>query len=111
MEEYGILTYKGRIFIPNVAYLRRVVIDEIHQTPYSSHPRYHKTIATARKQYFWPRMKKDIGVYFKVHEISVGEVSASTPNKFVASFSSYRIEMGSRFLGFYHRIANELEET
>ena len=73
MEEDGFLIYKNGIHIPNVAYLRRVVIDEIHQTPYSSHPRYHKTIATARKQYFWPRMKKDIGVYFKVHEMSAGE--------------------------------------
>ena len=49
LEEYGILTYKGRIYIPNVASMRRVVMDEIHQTPYSSHPGYQKTIATARR--------------------------------------------------------------
>ena len=36
-EEYGILTYKDRIYIPNVAYLRTVVMDEIHQAPYSGH--------------------------------------------------------------------------
>ena len=29
LEEYGLLTYKGRIYIPNVAKLR-VVMDEIH---------------------------------------------------------------------------------
>ena len=34
LEEDGLLTYKGRI-IPNVAELRRVVMDEIHQAPYS----------------------------------------------------------------------------
>ena len=49
-EEDGLLTYKGRIYIPDVAYLRRVVVDEIHQGPYSGHPGYHKTIAIARKQ-------------------------------------------------------------
>ena len=38
-------------------------MDEIHQAPYSSHPRYHKRIITTRKQYFWPGMKKDIGEY------------------------------------------------
>ena len=27
-------------FIPSVAYLRRVVMDEIHQAPYSGHPGY-----------------------------------------------------------------------
>ena len=30
LEEDGILTYKNRIYIPNVEYLRRVVMDEIH---------------------------------------------------------------------------------
>ena len=49
LEEDGLLTYKGRIYIPNVAELRRVVMDEILQAPYSGHPRYQKTIATARK--------------------------------------------------------------
>ena len=49
MEEDGILTYKGRIYIPDVADLRRVVTDEIRQAPYSGHPGYQKTIATAMK--------------------------------------------------------------
>ena len=38
-------------------------MDEIHQAPYSSHPGYQKTISTARKQYFWPSMNKDIATY------------------------------------------------
>ena len=40
LEEDGLLTYKGRIYIPNVANLRRVVMDEIHQNPYPGHPGY-----------------------------------------------------------------------
>src|SRR5713101_4413041 len=63
LEEDGLLTYKGRIYIPDVAYLRRVVMDEIHQALYSGHPGYQKTIATARKQYFWLGMKKDMAEY------------------------------------------------
>ena len=63
MEEDGLLTYKGRIYIPNVAGLRRVVMDEIHKAPYSGHPGYQKTIATARNQYFWPGMKRDMVEY------------------------------------------------
>ena len=35
-------------------------MDEIHQVPYSGHPGYSKTIAIARKKYFWPGMKKDM---------------------------------------------------
>ena len=52
LEEDGILIYKGRIYIPDVADLRRVVMDEIHQAPYSGHPGYQKKIATSRKNYF-----------------------------------------------------------
>ena len=47
--EEGLITYKNRIYIPNVAYLRRMVMDEIQQDPYSGHSGYQKTIATARK--------------------------------------------------------------
>ena len=38
-------------------------MDEIHQVPYYGHPRYHKPIATTRKQYFWRGMKKGIAKY------------------------------------------------
>ena len=58
-----IFTYKNRIYIPNVVDLRRNVIDEIHEAPYSGHLRYQKTISTARKQYFWLGMKKDMAEY------------------------------------------------
>ena len=34
LEEDKLLTYKNRIYIPNVAYLRRAIMDEIHQAPY-----------------------------------------------------------------------------
>ena len=40
LEEDRLLTYKNTIYIPNVEYLRTVVMDEIHQAPYSSHPGY-----------------------------------------------------------------------
>ena len=63
LEEDGLLTYKGRIYIPNVADMRRVVMEEIHQALYFGHPRYQKTIITARKQYFWPGMKRDLAEY------------------------------------------------
>ena len=63
MGEDELLTYKNKIYIPNMADLRRIVMDEIHQALYSGHPGYHKTIATARKQYFWSGMKKDIAEY------------------------------------------------
>ena len=50
LEVDGLLTYKNRIYIPNVADLRRIVMDEIHETPYFGHLGYHRTIATTRKE-------------------------------------------------------------
>ena len=44
LEEDEILTYKNRIYIPNVANMRRVVMDEIHQAPYSGHPGYQSQL-------------------------------------------------------------------
>ena len=38
-------------------------VAKIHQAPYSGHLGYQKTIATARKQYFWTGMKKDMAEY------------------------------------------------
>ena len=63
LEGDELLTYKNRIYIPNATNLRKIVMDEIHQAPYPGHPGYQKTIATARKKYFWPGMKKDISDY------------------------------------------------
>ena len=53
LEEDELITYMNIIYIPNVANLRRIVMDEIHQAPHSGHPRYPNTIATTRKWYFW----------------------------------------------------------
>ena len=63
LEEDELLTYKNIIYIPNVADLRRIFMDEIHQDPYFGHSGYQKTIATTTKQYFRPGMKKDIAKY------------------------------------------------
>ena len=112
LEEDGLLTDKNIIYISNVTYLRRVVMDEINQAPYSGHPGYHKTISTARKQYFWPGMKKDMAKYIsRCMKCQQVKVEHQHPGGFVASFASSRMEMGSYFHGFYYRIADDLETT
>ena len=52
LEEDELLTYKERIYIPNVANLRRVVMDEIHQASYFGHPGYHKTLLQLQSSTF-----------------------------------------------------------
>ena len=52
LEDYGLLTYKNIIYIPKVEYLRRVVMDEIHQAPYSHHPGYRRRLLQLERSTF-----------------------------------------------------------
>ena len=87
-------------------------MDEIHQTPYSGHPGYQKTIAIARKQYFWPGMKRDMAEYIsRCMKCQQVKVEHQHPAGLLQLFSSSRMEMGSYFHGFYHQITDDLETT
>ena len=40
----GLLTYKIRMYIPNVEYLRRIIMDEIHKISYFGYPGYQRQL-------------------------------------------------------------------
>ena len=85
-------------------------MDEIHKVPYSGHPGYQKTIATARKQYFWPSMKKYIAEYIsRCMKCQQVKVEHQHPIGLLQPLPV--LEMGSYFHGFYYRIADDLETT
>jgi hypothetical protein len=54
----GILLHKNRIFVPNVQDLKCIIFHEMHDVPYARHPRYQKTVATVKSQYFCLGMKR-----------------------------------------------------
>jgi hypothetical protein len=53
LETDGILLYKNKIFVPNVQFLKQMILREMHNVPYAGHPRYHKTVAAVKSHYFW----------------------------------------------------------
>ena len=57
-----LLVYKNRLYVPNNGYLRKVVMDELHQAPYSMQLGYQKTIIVTQNLCFWPSINKDIVV-------------------------------------------------
>jgi hypothetical protein len=59
----GLLTYKGRLYIPNFDDLKSFIMDELQKISYIGHPGYHKMITTTRKLFYWPKLKKDIDDY------------------------------------------------
>lgn len=63
LDEDGLLKYQNRIYVPNREGLRRVVLEEMHNTPFSGHPGINKMIADLRPLYFWPGLKRDVAEY------------------------------------------------
>jgi hypothetical protein len=59
----GLLTYNGRLYIPNCDDLKRFMMVELHKRPYIGHPSYQKMITATRKMFYWPGLKKDIVDY------------------------------------------------
>jgi hypothetical protein len=63
MLDEALLTYRNKLYIPSCEELKRLIMDELHKRPYSSHPSYQKMIRATRKQFYWPGLKKDIVDY------------------------------------------------
>ena len=60
LEEDGILTYKNIIYIPDVADLRRIVMDEIHQAPYFGHPGYQRQLLQTECGVFGQELRRTL---------------------------------------------------
>ena len=68
MAEYtqnqkGLILFKKRLYIFNVKYLKKEILDEYHKQPYSRHPGYHKILTALKRIFFWPGMKKYVAEY------------------------------------------------
>ncbi|KAJ9567106.1 hypothetical protein OSB04_003072 [Centaurea solstitialis] len=59
----GVCYFKGRIWIPRVEQLRKMIMDEAHQSKYSIHPGSGKMYKGLKEHYWWPGMKRDIATY------------------------------------------------
>ncbi|KAJ9557171.1 hypothetical protein OSB04_011785 [Centaurea solstitialis] len=59
----GVRYFKDRIWIPKVDQLRKMIMDEAHQSRYSIHPGSDKMYKGIKEHYWWPGMKKDIATY------------------------------------------------
>lgn len=59
----GLLTFKGSICVPIGGGIRQDVLAEAHTAPYSIHPGGTKMYQDLKRMYWWPGMKKSIGVF------------------------------------------------
>ncbi|XP_058742588.1 uncharacterized protein LOC131615102 [Vicia villosa] len=72
---HGLLYYKQRLFIPDIAELRQQVLLEYHQTPTAGHSGVKATLARLRASFCWP------GVYLEVKNM-IKQCSICQHNKY-----------------------------
>jgi hypothetical protein len=87
MKEYGILMYKGKVYVLNSNELKNAVLKEMHNVPYIGNPGYQKTIATLRNQYFLLGVKKEVADYIaKCLEFQKVKTKHRHPTSFLQPF-------------------------
>nr|AAL31683.1 putative polyprotein [Oryza sativa Japonica Group]ABF97729.1 retrotransposon protein, putative, Ty3-gypsy subclass [Oryza sativa Japonica Group] len=59
----GILWYGNRIIVPQSGNLRKIILKEAHDSPYSLHPGSTKMYHDLKDLYWWPNMKQHIAEY------------------------------------------------
>ena len=64
-SEDGIMTWKGRIYIPIDKKLREEIVRQHHNVPTAGHPGQHKTHELITRNYWWPKMHDFIRKYVK----------------------------------------------
>jgi len=57
------LRFRNRLCVANHPELRRELLQESHNSAFSSHPGSTKMYQDVKAHYWWPRMKKDIAEY------------------------------------------------
>ncbi|GAU51023.1 hypothetical protein TSUD_411670 [Trifolium subterraneum] len=63
MDENGVVRFRGRVCVPDVSELKKMILDEGHKSGLSIHPGLVKMYQDLKKLFWWPRMKKEIGEY------------------------------------------------
>ena len=63
INEKNLLTFRGRIYVPNQQVFRLFILDEFRKMPYVSHLSYQKIFSAIKKKHFWTGMRKYITEY------------------------------------------------
>ena len=59
----GVLRYQDRLCVPDVDDLRKLILQEAHNSSYSIHPGSTKMYRDLREVYWWGGMKRDIAKF------------------------------------------------
>ena len=68
-DEHDTLWFVDRVYVPNDPEIRKLILQEAHDSPYSIHPGNTKMYLDLKDSFWWTGMKKDIAEYHykKIH--------------------------------------------
>ena len=68
-DEHDTLWFEDRIYVPNEPEIRKLILQEAHDLPYSIHPGNTKMYLDLKESFWWTKMKKDIAEYVAVCDV------------------------------------------
>jgi hypothetical protein len=63
IDQQRVLWYSGRLCVPSIDELKKLILKEAHDTPYSIHPGGTKMYQGLKEQFWWHGMKREIAFY------------------------------------------------
>ena len=68
-DEHDSLWFEDRVYVPNDPEIRKLILQEAHDSPYSIHPGNTKMYLDLKDIFWWTGMKKDIPEYVAVCDV------------------------------------------
>lgn len=56
----GLITFRDKIYVPNISELKKIMLREFCAKPYSGHLGCQNTLTTVNFYYYWLNLKKDV---------------------------------------------------
>jgi hypothetical protein len=63
MDEHGVISFRGRLCVPQKSNVKMYILREAHRTPYTVHLGEIKMYRDLKQNFWWKRMKVDIAKY------------------------------------------------
>ena len=68
-DEHDTLWFEDHVYVPNDQEIRKLILQEAHDSPYSIHPGNTKMYLDLKDSFWWTGMKKDIAEYVAVCDV------------------------------------------
>ncbi|WVZ97305.1 hypothetical protein U9M48_042853 [Paspalum notatum var. saurae] len=102
-DEQGTVWYKNRICVPDVDSIKKLILNEAHDTAYSIHPGSTKMYHDMKERFWWYGMKRAVAEYVAVCD-TCQRVKAEHQRP-----ADPRVEMGGNKYGFHCGVTRDSE--